>query len=318
MQSISPTTQPSWYPLEEFFDIYRALWRDESALVKELIENYKVSEPAQREIAHIALEFIDAVRRVPQKNTSVEQILRDFPLSSTEGQALLALAEGLIRIPDDATQRIFLADILSRSNWQEQTGSTSKMRNTSTKALAIFGRLLNSKTPAAETSQTHSRLRQIVQKISSPVIHKTLTQGIDRFSKNFIFAPNLPKAIQKINADKTPFRFSLDILGEAALTKEISEQYFNLYVEAITLAGQQSPAKKPNLSLKLSALSPRFELTQTDALKKLEDRLFSLLTLARQADVAITIDAEEIYRYEPTLIIFRRLLQDSLLREWEG
>lgn len=281
---------------------------DEPSLIEEL----------KRQTADIAIdkraaEWITELRSQPQTPFAINEIMARFGLDSDEGVVLLALAEALLRIPDSTTAQAFIQDKLGEldlirfipqqdAGWLEQSSFWG---------LAISQNLL-----AADTS-SDSLLSNIWQKLGRNSLQAALEFAINKIGQQFVFAEEIHTALER-RCDYHPqlSRFSFDMLGEAAICEADAEQYFQAYLEAIQAAGS-SEQKDSSISIKLSALHPRLQNTQWQRLQQpLLNRLFQLLVLARDKDVAITIDAEESHRLELSLLIFENLLRSELCQGW--
>ncbi len=251
----------------------------------------------------------------------VQGLLQEFALSSQEGVALMCLAEALLRIPDAATRDALIRDKIGSGDWQAHVGaSPSLFVNAAAWGLLLTGKLV------ATHSETGlgAALRRVVGRSGEPLIRKGVDMAMRLMGEQFVTGETIAQALA--NAKKREaegFRYSYDMLGEAALTAHDAEAYVTAYELAIQAIGKASAGRGiyegPGISIKLSALHPRYSRAQVErVLAELYPRLLRLALLARQHDIGLNIDAEEADRLELSLELLERLCFEDGLAGWNG
>jgi RHH-type proline utilization regulon transcriptional repressor/proline dehydrogenase/delta 1-pyrroline-5-carboxylate dehydrogenase len=268
-----------------------------------------------RPVATRAVQLVEAVRAGADAAAGIDEFLQSYGLDSQEGILLLCLAEALLRIPDAATADRLIADRLGRGDWRGHLDdSASLFVNASTFGLMLTGALL---TPDAALSRDpQGWLRSLVGRIGEPVARTALRQAMRILSQQFIFGVDLESALKRARAARTGERYSFDMLGEAAMTSRDARHHLEAYRDAVAQVGRaaQQSAEVPlavrnSISVKLSALHPRYELAQRERVfAELLPAIAELLVQAEQAGIGLTIDAEECERLELSLLLFERLL----------
>ena len=292
---------------------------DEKRLVSELLAALDGYDPVP--INECAKTLVTAVREKKYRKTAIEAFMQEYQLNSHEGMVLMGIAEALLRIPDSRTQDLFLQEKLIHADWQSHLQhSTSPLVNLATKALLFAGNVEEHLSlPEQQWSPVFERL---LSRMGAPLIRTALKQAMQHLALQFVFAESIPEAVQR--SEQTPvFRYSFDMLGEAALTHADAEHYFQRYCSAINaLAGHTALADmyaNPGISIKLSALCPRYDpLQHLRAVQELTNKLLTLARLARTANSSITIDAEESERLEMSLDIFGAVFNHPDLDGWPG
>jgi len=258
-----------------------------------------------------AADWIEQLRSDPQPGLAIAELMQQFNLASNEGMALLSLAEALLRIPDERGALGILQDKLSLLDLthfiQEQPLHQSQIW-----ALALAQHIVSH-----EDCPT-SVLGQLWRKMEHTTLLAAVRQALHLLGDQFVFAQSIDAAVQNQFDQATPLtRFSFDMLGEAAVCKADVDRYFSAYLTAIETVGRSSNRDNCSISIKLSALCPRYEnLQQEKAIRQIGDRLLQLLLQARDLDVAITLDAEEAHRLELSLLIFAELMHTDICRGW--
>jgi len=266
-------------------------------------------------ITECARTLASAVRAKKHQQSAIEAFLEEYQLTSREGIILMGIAEALLRIPDSRTQDLLLQEKLSGVDWQSHLHhSDSLLVNLATRALLFAGDF--------EAHNDAQGFEQLLARMGAPLIRAAVKQAMQHLALQFVFAETIQQAVQRSEQDPV-FRYSFDMLGEAALTKADAVRYFNAYRAAIDeLAGHAASADihaNPGLSIKLSALCPRFEpLQHARAVKELSDKLLALAQAARAANIAITVDAEESERLDMSLDIFAAVFNHPDLDGWPG
>ena len=251
-------------------------------------------------IASLALRLAQSVRATPPGPLSAESFLRHYGLSTREGVALMCVAEALLRIPDPQTADALLRDKLASGNWGSTTDQGSFVSSAADWALMLTGTLARWR--EAPQEDFPSSLKQLVARVGEPVARAAIRQAMRILAEQFVLAETIEEAVSRASA-RRPYRFSFDMLGEAARTAEDAERYFAAYSNAI-----RAVAPPDSLSVKLSALHPRFEeMKRARVFSELLPKLKHLAGIAATRGVGITLDAEESERLELTLDIFEAL-----------
>ncbi|WP_417642275.1 trifunctional transcriptional regulator/proline dehydrogenase/L-glutamate gamma-semialdehyde dehydrogenase [Enterobacter kobei] len=302
-----------------------AAWRrPETDAVPMLLEQARLPEPVASAAHTLAYQLAEKLRN--QKTASgragmVQSLLQEFSLSSQEGVALMCLAEALLRIPDKATRDALIRDKISNGNWQSHIGrSPSLFVNAATWGLLFTGRLVSTHN---EASLSRS-LNRIIGKSGEPLIRKGVDMAMRLMGEQFVTGETISEALANARKlEEKGFRYSYDMLGEAALTAADAQAYMVSYQQAIHAIGKASNGRGiyegPGISIKLSALHPRYSRAQYDrVMEELYPRLKSLTLLARQYDIGINIDAEEADRLEISLDLLEKLCFEPELAGWNG
>ncbi|WP_210396191.1 bifunctional proline dehydrogenase/L-glutamate gamma-semialdehyde dehydrogenase PutA [Motiliproteus sediminis] len=250
--------------------------------------------------------WVRALRRHPPSGLAIEALLQEFPLGRADGLALMALAEALLRIPDSSTADALIRTRLRGADWRSHDDHDNLWLKSAHQGLKLAQSLI--------ASEHHHSLAGIGQRLGQPLIRQALKQAVGLISDQFVCGETIYEALdnsQQLLADGDTVSF--DMLGEAALCAEDAQRFFDAYQHAISALGcnESYPpgALRPAVSIKLSALHPRFEWSQRERWRPvLNQRMASLISLARQHRIAVTIDAEESDRLEPTLALFADLL----------
>ncbi|EOV3986513.1 proline dehydrogenase family protein [Escherichia coli] len=304
--------------------ITAAYRRPETEAVSMLLEQARLPQPVAEQAHKLAYQLADKLRN--QKNASgragmVQGLLQEFSLSSQEGVALMCLAEALLRIPDKATRDALIRDKISNGNWQSHIGrSPSLFVNAATWGLLFTGKLVSTHN---EASLSRS-LNRIIGKSGEPLIRKGVDMAMRLMGEQFVTGETIAEALANARKlEEKGFRYSYDMLGEAALTAADAQAYMVSYQQAIHAIGKASNGRGiyegPGISIKLSALHPRYSRAQYDrVMEELYPRLKSLTLLARQYDIGINIDAEEADRLEISLDLLEKLCFEPELAGWNG
>ena len=296
----------------------------EPDLLPGLIEQASLSPQQAQAVNALALRIAGGVRQRAQASGRaglVQGLLQEFALSSQEGVALMCLAEALLRIPDGATRNALIRDKIGTSNWQVHLGqSPSLFVNAATWGLLFTGKLV----ATHSDSGLSTALRKVVARGGEPMIRKGVDMAMRLMGEQFVTGETIDKAL--VNArerEAQGFRYSYDMLGEAAMTARDASSYFAAYENAIHAIGRAGKGKSvvegPGISIKLSALHPRYQRAKLRrVMAELYPRLFQLAQLARQYDIGLNIDAEEADRLELSLDLLERLCFEPALAGWNG
>lgn len=293
---------------------------DENELIPDLINSIKLSDIEKKDIILSAASLVEVLRS-NKKPGVMEVFLAEYGLSNSEGISLMCLAEALLRIPDAKTIDILIKDKLTDRGWVEHIGnSESTLVNASTWGLMLTGKVLeNSKDP-----KVYNSIYSLIKKFGEPFIRKAVRAAMKEVGNQFVLGQSIERAIKrgKSYQDKG-YTFSYDMLGEAALTNNDAIDYTNAYADTISYLSKHCKSNdikdNPGISVKLSALYPRYELVHKKAvLEILGDRLLKLALLAKQANMGLNIDAEEAARLDISLDIIEQVFSNPLLLGWNG
>jgi len=282
----------------------------------------------QRSLA-TAKVLSEEIRRVQGSKSGVDVLLREFSLSTEEGVLLMCLAEALLRIPDARTQDQLIRDKLAGGDWSAHLGRSGSMFvNASAWGLLLTGKVVSLKDIASESrgdeDQNWTMLRNTIARLGEPVIRMAMNSAIRILSTQFVLGEDISQASHNSRAEqKKGYNYSYDMLGEGARTARDADRYLAAYENALHIIGQAAVNKGPinghGLSVKLSALHPRYEFTQRDRIMaELVPRVLQLAIKARQLDIGLTIDAEEADRLDISLDVIEAVFQDPQLQGWNG
>ena len=301
-----------------------AAWlRDESEAVNDLLTQASLP-PAEREkVVDLAAELVTRVRARAKDQSAVESFMRQYDLSSEEGVLLMCVAEALLRIPDKGTADKLIRDKLGDADWKKHLGqSESLFVNASTWGLMLTGRLV---TLAEETRRDFTgALRRLAGRAGEPAIRLAVRQAMRIMGHQFVMGRTIEEALDRCaQKEYAVYRYSYDMLGESALTTATAERYQQDYRDAIAAIGARGPfashTDAPSISVKLSALHPRYEVAQRErARRELTARLLELSQLAMQYGIALSVDAEEADRLELSLDIIGAVFAHPSLQGWNG
>jgi RHH-type proline utilization regulon transcriptional repressor/proline dehydrogenase/delta 1-pyrroline-5-carboxylate dehydrogenase len=310
-------------PAEPLRAALRAAYReDETAVVDRLLASATLPAPVQDRIAERARDLVQKVRAARLGQGGLDAFLHEYELSSREGVVLMCLAEALLRIPDAETANLLIKDKLAEADWSRHLGgSESLFVNASTWALMLTGRLMRLDQPGEDLGGI---LRRLVARSGEPVIRQAVTQAMRILGRQFVMGRTIAEALDRARAaEKRGYRYSYDMLGEAARTAGDAARYDRSYRDAIAAIGRASagrgPIEGPGISVKLSALHPRYEFAQSArVMAELVPRLSALAGLAKAADIGFTIDAEEAERLDLSLDVIEAVSADPALAGWNG
>ncbi len=309
-------------PLGHVNDSYLA---DEETLVGELTAAADPGDAAREKIQGIAAGLVRSVRRHREKEGGMDAFLQQYDLSSEEGVLLMCIAEALLRIPDADTADKLIADKITSARWRDHLGeSDSLFVNASTWGLMLTGRLLS--LDDVEKLNPARMLGRLAGRAGEPVVRTAMRQAMRIMGHQFVMGRTIGEALKRsAKKDNAAYRYSYDMLGEAALTAVDAERYYDAYQQAITEIGNSETAaveyvfSAPSISVKLSALHPRYSWQNADrVLKELLPQVTELVRHARDSGIALTIDAEEADRLELSLQIFEGVYRDHSLADYEG
>ncbi|SFO37484.1 trifunctional transcriptional regulator/proline dehydrogenase/L-glutamate gamma-semialdehyde dehydrogenase [Nitrosospira briensis] len=301
--------------------ITNACRRDEAQSVDELVGQIDLPPAGRDQVRERARKLVNAVRRKRARWGGTDSLLHEFSLSSQEGIALMCLAEALLRIPDRETADRLIRDKIGKGDWRTHLGHSSSLFVNA----AAWGLLLGSKLVSTHSeSRLTSALTSVVEKGGEPLIRKGVDVAMRMLGHQFVIGETIARALDRSREQEAlGYRYSYDMLGEGALTASDAERYHASYEAAIHAIGRASAGRGiyagPGISVKLSALHPRYERGQRDRVfAELLPRLKSLLLLARHYDVGLNIDAEEADRLELSIDLLDALAFDPALAGWNG
>lgn len=300
--------------------ITAAYRRSEPECLVPLLQAATVSEEQASAIRTTARKLIESLR-AKTKGTGVEGLVQEYSLSSHEGVALMCLAEALLRIPDKATRDALIRDKIARGDWKSHIGGgKSLFVNAATWGLVITGKL----TSTVNDSGLSSALTKLIARAGEPVIRRGVDMAMRMMGEQFVTGETIAEAIKRSKPlEEQGFQYSYDMLGEAATTAKDAERYYRDYENAIHAIGKASAGRGiyggPGISIKLSALHPRYSRAQAArVMEELLPRVKSLMLLCKQYDIGLNIDAEEADRLELSLDLLESLAHDADLAGWNG
>ncbi len=294
---------------------------NEENYIPYLISYLKLENSTQESIKNTAIDLITKVRNQPQLET-LDAFLKEYDLSTEAGIAVMCIAESILRIPDIQTGDALIQDKLTSVDWEKHVGrSSSLFVNASTWAFLLTGKILYE--PSDNNNEIHNAFSKILSESSKPVIRQAIQQAIKLISNHFIIGRAIQDAFEKSQESKNRiYRYSFDMLGEAAITSEDANKYFEKYmlaIEHLHKSGDHDPITGPGVSIKLSALHPRYEFAKYKSVfNRLYPYLKDLAQAAKRANISFVIDAEETERLDLQLDLFESLCSESCLHNWDG
>lgn len=290
----------------------------ETAVIRAIVDSAHFSPEWRRRVADAACDWVKKIRATAKPGL-MEVFLAEYGLSTREGVALMCLAEALLRVPDAPTIDALIEDKITPGDWAEHLGhSASPLVNASTWGLLLTGRVLGAQPGVAGT------LRSLVRRLGEPVIRKAVGRAMQEMGRQFVLGETIESAVQRAQSRVGQgYTHSYDMLGEAALTDADACHFARAYSEAIAAIAPHAAGldirDAPGISVKLSALYPRYETRKrADVLAVLVPRVLRLALQARDAGMGFTIDAEEAERLEISLDVIDAVLSDPRLAGWDG
>ncbi len=291
---------------------------DDESIVAKLKDMTRLDPLAEQRIKATAERYVDAIRTTRSGLGGVEDFLRDYGLSTREGLALMVLAEALLRVPDAATADKLIEDKLAARLGGDRPKSDTWLVSASSWALDISSRLLH----PGETPDTI--LSQLTKRLGMPTMRVATRQAMRLLGHQFVLGETIGSALDRARAmEAKGYRYSYDMLGEGARTSADAKRHFESYAACIRAiakrAGDRALPDRPGISVKLSALHPRYEAVNgQEVLATLTPRVIELAQLAKAHDLNFTVDAEEADRLELSLDVFAAVLSDRSLAGWDG
>ncbi len=292
---------------------------DDAAIAAQLLRTAQLSPPQEARIDRTTTRLIEAIRTHDDRLGGVEDMLREFALSTKEGLALMVLAEALLRVPDARTADQFIEDKLGEGDFvHHETKSSAFLVNASAWALGLSVRVIQ---PGETPDGTIGRL---VKRLGAPAVRAATRQAMRLMGNHFVLGETIEQALERARprSGHQP-RYSFDMLGEGARTASDARRYFNAYASAIETIGKAADSRplpdRPGISVKLSALHPRFEaISRERVMRELVPQLIDLARRAKAYDLNFTVDAEEADRLELSLDVIAATLDDPSLAGWDG
>ena len=296
-----------------------AILEDEAPAVRRMVEAAGLTQADREAISARATDLVQTVRAGGSASI-MQGFLAEYGLSSREGVALMCLAEALLRVPDTETIDALIEDKIAASNWAAHLGqSSSPLVNASTWALLLTGKVLG------ETEEgLAGALHGAVRRLGEPVIRAAVAQAMRELGHQFVLGRDMSEAMARAaELEAQGYSFSYDMLGEAARTEADARRYHLAYSDSITAladVGRGAPIRdRPGVSVKLSALHPRYEFAQrARVMSELVARIRALALLAKSAGIGLNVDAEEADRLDLSLDVIEAVLADPALSGWDG
>ena len=292
---------------------------DDRAIASRLLTTARLSPEQDAQIDRTATRLIEAIRATDDRLGGVEDMLREFALSTKEGLALMVLAEALLRVPDARTADQFIEDKLGQGDFvHHETKSSAFLVNASAWALGMSARVIQ----PGETPQ--GTIGRLAKRLGVPAVRAATRQAMRLMGSHFVLGETIEAALERARPHSARIpRYSFDMLGEGARTAEDAERYFQSYVSAIDAigrsAGENPLPDRPGISVKLSALHPRFEaVSHARVMAELVPLLIELAQQAKAHDLNFTVDAEEADRLELSLDAIAAAFRDASLAGWDG
>ena len=290
---------------------YRA---NETELLTRIKKIITLTDPEHELIVAKATKFVTAVREKRLATMGLDAFFIQYDLSSEEGIALMCLAEAMLRVPDNSNMDSLIKDKLTNLGWKKHTKKSSSWLVTA----ATWGLVATDKLYSGNNT-----LQNLVARLGEPVVRTCVKQAMGLLGEHFILGDTIEAAIKRANKkDNKEYLYSYDMLGEAAKTAEDAEKYFVDYkhsINAIADCDGGELLNRPGISIKLSALYPRYQISQyTKATAELCKKVTVLVQMAKEKNITVTLDAEEADRLELSLAVFAKVLQDQTIASWGG
>ncbi|OMG55328.1 bifunctional proline dehydrogenase/L-glutamate gamma-semialdehyde dehydrogenase PutA [Brevundimonas sp. ZS04] len=311
---MTPTDLRHWDELD------RNKYRDEREVVAELLAAEPLTPDGRAAVLNDAVGLVESARKSQKRQGVVESFLQEFSLGTREGLALMCLAEALLRTPDADTRDRLIAEKIGSADWASHMGqSDSLFVNASTWGLMLTGKLVDVDDEAR--SDLPNFLKRLVGRLGEPVIRQAVATAVKIMGEQFVVGRTIEAALKR--SDRENWLCSFDMLGEGARTAADAERYEKIYADAIEAVGKtakgEGPERGHGVSVKLSALSPRYQAVQEDRVwEELYPRILRLALIAAKYDINYTIDAEEADRLALSLKLLERLAREPALGDWQG
>ncbi|MFK8031361.1 MAG: bifunctional proline dehydrogenase/L-glutamate gamma-semialdehyde dehydrogenase PutA [Gammaproteobacteria bacterium] len=317
------STEQDVTPLNEA--INRLYLADETECVEAILKLATFEPAASSRVQTMATQLVHSVRANRKRAGGLDAFLQEYDLSSQEGIVLMCLAEALLRVPDGDTADKLIKDKLQSGHWKGHLGGNRSMFvNASTWGLMLTGQILGAEKDAVDDPSGF--MEKMVARAGEPVVRTAMRQAMRIMGKQFVMGRNIDDALKRsLKKDNRDYRYSFDMLGEAALTAKDARRYFDAYSMAIERIGKSKASKgkstfeSPGISVKLSALHPRYDLHHRKrVLREMVPMLEELAIKAREYDIGFCVDAEEAARLELSLEVIGRVFHSPACANWEG
>ncbi|WP_303697807.1 bifunctional proline dehydrogenase/L-glutamate gamma-semialdehyde dehydrogenase PutA [Brevundimonas naejangsanensis] len=311
---MTPTDLRHWDELD------RNKYRDEREVVAELLAAEPLTPDGRAAVLNDAIGLVESARKSQKRQGVVESFLQEFSLGTREGLALMCLAEALLRTPDADTRDRLIAEKIGSADWASHLGqSDSLFVNASTWGLMLTGKLVDVDEEAR--ADLPNFLKRLVGRLGEPVIRQAVATAVKIMGEQFVVGRTIEAALKR--SDRENWLCSFDMLGEGARTAADAERYEKIYADAIEAVGKtakgEGPERGHGVSVKLSALSPRYQAVQEERVwEELYPRILRLALIAAKYDINYTIDAEEADRLALSLKLLERLAREPALGDWQG
>lgn len=319
----APTSHPSAAIDWDGLDALK--YQDEDAAVAALLAHLPLDDAARASVAAEARALVVRARSLKRRKGVMESFLEEFGLSNAEGLALMCLAEALLRVPDEATADKLIAEKISTGQWAEHLGKSDHwLVNAGTFGLMLTGRVVS--LPEEMKGEASQVLGRLIKTMGEPVVRAGAMQAMRILGEQFVLGRSIDAALRRgasMARAGLATRYSFDMLGEGARTNKDAERYLESYARAIDAVGEaaagQGPHASNGISVKLSALHPRYEARQEErVMRELYPRVLQLAEQAKRWNIGLTMDAEEADRLVISLRLFERLALEPSLKGWEG
>jgi len=298
---------------------------DETALAKTLLAEADIGAETRAKAQQEAAAFVKSARANASRSGLIDKFLQEYGLSTAEGVTLMRLAEALLRTPDAATADALIEDKIEAGDWRAHAGkSPFPLVNFSTRALMFTAGWLDDVEAKDPARKLVAATKSLLDRVGEPVIRASVAQAMKIMGEHFVLGETIEEAGKRGQTFKeNGYFFSYDMLGEAAHTAADAEKYFNDYAEAIAAIAKNAtsdrPAENPGISVKLSALHPRYEYGKKERVRsELGARTRELAIAAKDANIGFNIDAEEADRLDLSLDLIEALMRDPALDNWDG
>ena len=314
------TDCPIRQKIREFYRI------DENVAVDHILPFAEVNVSARSRAWERARKMVLQIRQDQEGNGAIDALLNEYSLSSEEGVVLMCLAEALLRVPDKHTQDVLIRDKISQGQWSTHLGSSDSLFvNASSWGLLITGSMVDYADKRKQDK--FGLLKKTIGRLGEPVIRKSMNYAMKIMGKQFVMGETIADATVRAAAkEQQGYVYSYDMLGEGARTMEDAERYLKSYQDAIeeigkvaTESGKNDPRRVPGISVKLSAIHPRYEFThKSRVMDEIVPKLKALCLHAKAYNIGLTVDAEESERLDISLDIIEAVFTDTDLGEWQG
>ena len=292
---------------------------DEATILRQMLATAKLSAGARAEVSSEAAKLVKKIRSAARPGL-MESFLAEYGLSTDEGVALMCLAEALLRVPDSPTIDALIEDKIAASGWRAHLGhSTSTLVNASTWGLMLTGKVLDK-----GDAGLVGTLKAVTKRLGEPVIRTAVAAAMRKMGQQFVLGQSIEDALKNARAyEAKGYTYSYDMLGEAAMTEADAKRYHLAYSAAISAMAKacihEDTRQNPGISVKLSALHPRYEMpNHARVMAELVPRVRALALLAKAAGMGFNIDAEEAERLPLSLEVIEAVLSDPALKNWDG